>query len=406
MRIVKIILTIIIISIASLGGMIIYQNIETSSIPSKSEKPVQVHMTASTKVPSFVEALLDSTNWVFIETFSQANNQTYRYTYDFYNRTSLIYNDDRILLEDPTLFAYSISRDEKYRMHIGIAGKTMLVDTRDSSSLAKLAPLNKTLDSFQRFKKDHWLDSIHSILHHFSVDFPTPSISHNNEINTWIVNKVNQSTNEHVETEQYKYIYKGEKIEPASLAQFAADRYFDLVHHEYANSEELPHYLHMNFNLRARILTHQFVTFQQTIHSHGGGAHGYFTEKLISYDFINKQEIDCEYLFKPQYKKDIEKLFIDCVCNDLKFAYMENANDRNAVIEKFSMRDENNNPSGELILPQPGLTKEGIVFSFQPYDISSYAAGTFHFIIPYENVKPFLTEKGKLCIGTISLCKD
>ena len=81
---------------------------------------------------------------------------------------------------------------------------------------------------------------------------------------------------------------------------------------------------------------------------------------------------------------------------------MEDSKDRDAVIWKFSLKDEDDNPTGEFSLPQPGLTQDGIVFSFQPYDISFFAAGAFHFTIPYEKVKTFLTHKGKQCIEFIS----
>ena len=48
-----------------------------------------------------------------------------------------------------------------------------------------------------------------------------------------------------------------------------------------------------------------------------------------------------------------------------------------------------------LVLPQPGLSEEGVVFSFQPYAISCFAAGVFHFTIPYKLVMPYLTDKAK-----------
>lgn len=373
---------------------------EESSTPMDSKNNEEEQIYESSKVPPFVEALLDSAEWEISRTITKVNNQTYHYAYDFHNRTSLIYNNERILVEDPTLFAYFTSREEK-QMHVGVAGKIIGIDAKDSSSLAKLTTLSNILPSFQRFKKDHWLDSTHIILYHYSVDYPTPSIPHANEINAWIVKKVNQSANEREETQRNKYRYKGEKNNPETLAQFAANCYFDYIRHEYEDLEELPNFHHFNFDLRARLLTNLFVTYQKATHSHSGGAHGYFTEELVSYDFINKTEIDWDYLFKSQYKKDIESLFIDCVCNDLKYAFWENANDRDAIIWKFSIKDEDSNPTGELLLPQPGLTKEGIVFSFQPYDLSCFAAGTFHFTIPYEKAKPFLTEKGKRCIEAI-----
>lgn len=46
-----------------------------------------------------------------------------------------------------------------------------------------------------------------------------------------------------------------------------------------------------------------------------------------------------------------------------------------------------------------GLSENGVVFSFQPYEISCFAAGTFHFTIPYERLKPYLTDRAKWCIN-------
>ena len=66
------------------------------------------------------------------------------------------------------------------------------------------------------------------------------------------------------------------------------------------------------------------------------------------------------------------------------------------------IKDSKGHPTGEFKLPQPGLLKEGVVFSFQPYSISCFAAGVFHFSIPYERLAPYLTERAKWCLGNYS----
>lgn len=45
-----------------------------------------------------------------------------------------------------------------------------------------------------------------------------------------------------------------------------------------------------------------------------------------------------------------------------------------------------------------GLGDEGVVFSYQPYEIGSFADGTFHFTISYEKLIPYLTDKAKWCL--------
>ena len=358
--------------------------------------------TEEKKVPHFVEGLLDSPEWRNIKKIAQIGNQTYCCAYDEYKRTSIIYNNEKVVVEDPSLFIYRTSnKGEPLKLFCSIVGKSIIIDCNDSNSLAKFETLNYLSPSFHRFKKSHWMDSIHLNLYHFCIDLPDSSVTHANEINSWIVKKVTETANDYDDSQLYNHKYKGRNNDPEALARFAANCFFDGIRHESA-FEELPNRFHMNLDLRIRFMTKQIVTYQRTTHSYSGGAHGYFTERLISYDYINKQEIDWDYLFEPQHKKDVEKLFIDCVCDDTKYAYMEDSKDRDAVIWKFSLKDEDDNPTGEFSLPQPGLTQDGIVFSFQPYDISFFAAGAFHFTIPYEKVKTFLTHKGKQCIEFIS----
>ncbi len=37
--------------------------------------------------------------------------------------------------------------------------------------------------------------------------------------------------------------------------------------------------------------------------------------------------------------------------------------------------------------PRPALTKKGVVFSYQPYEIASFAEGIKHFVVPYNKVR-------------------
>lgn len=43
----------------------------------------------------------------------------------------------------------------------------------------------------------------------------------------------------------------------------------------------------------------------------------------------------------------------------------------------------------------PWLTEEGIVFSYVPYEIAPYSAGSPHFTISYADIEPYLTPHGK-----------
>lgn len=62
-------------------------------------------------------------------------------------------------------------------------------------------------------------------------------------------------------------------------------------------------------------------------------------------------------------------------------------------------KDNDGKETGVLSLPNPGLSEDGVVFSFQPYSISCFAAGPFHFTIPYSRIQYCMTERGKWCAG-------
>ena len=46
-------------------------------------------------------------------------------------------------------------------------------------------------------------------------------------------------------------------------------------------------------------------------------------------------------------------------------------------------------------LPDGSLTDSGVVFSFQPYEIDCWAAGAYHFIVPYKKLLPYMTQIGR-----------
>ena len=61
----------------------------------------------------------------------------------------------------------------------------------------------------------------------------------------------------------------------------------------------------------------------------------------------------------------------------------------------FTFDERESLSSDRLLVPRPGLGEKGVVFSFQPYELSGFADGTFHFTLPYQDLKPYLTDEAK-----------
>ena len=136
------------------------------------------------------------------------------------------------------------------------------------------------------------------------------------------------------------------------------------------------------------------MTYQEYTHDYNGGAHGFYTERLVSYDHVHQQEIDCDYLFKPERMSDVLSILLDEAKKTQQYKEWEPN-----IMDYVTNQDEDGNETGGFTLPTPGLSEDGIVFSFQPYAISCFAAGTFHFTIPYSRIKHCLTTRGKWCVG-------
>ena len=145
--------------------------------------------------------------------------------------------------------------------------------------------------------------------------------------------------------------------------------------------------------LPVAVYTGRFVTYTKYSMKYEGGLHGNYSERHVSYDYVHKQEINYDYLFREGSMADVVNILLDEVEKSPRYKDW-NPDVKSVVI----IKDSKGHPTGEFKLPQPGLLKEGMVFSFQPYSISCFAAGVFHFTIPYERLAPYLTERAKWCL--------
>ena len=218
---------------------------------------------------------------------------------------------------------------------------------------------NKPLKSFYRYKKERHADFSSRFHYNLSVDFPKSSVKNNHAIRAWLAEKVVRSVSD--DMNYNRNIYSDQQI-----GKYVSNLYFAIKKEEYATDT----------------------------HEYDGGVHGYYTEQLVSFDHIHTQEIDNKYLFIDNSIDSIVNLLIDEAKKTPH--YWEWKPD---IKRYVFVTDENDNPTGEIRLPQAGLAEEGMVFSFQPYEISCFAAGTFHFTIPYNRLRPYLTDKAKWCLN-------
>ena len=358
-------------------------------------------------IPAFVSQVLDHADW-WADTLCVVNGEPYYWASEDYCRCNVLFNRHKVLLAAPSLHVDSFASGCDTKFYFSNAAKRVLVDFSDKSTFDRLKALSKTLPSFTRHKKDTLAGFGHTIMYSFVVDFPNSSVPNSSGIRKWLVKNVehSQSLSEELSDVLPLYFgdlnivhgrgtYRGNINDNKQIAKFAANIYFAVKKGEYGtNDEDYPSALFYNLNMQAIVCNKRYVTYQALNHDYNGGIHGYYTERLISYDHVHQQEIDCDYLFKPECMNDVLAILLDEAKKTPQYKKWEPD-----IMNYVTHRDEDDDETGDCALPSPGLSEDGIVFSFQPYAISCFAAGAFHFKIPYSRIKHCLTTQGKWCVG-------
>ncbi|MBQ9640185.1 MAG: DUF3298 domain-containing protein [Bacteroidaceae bacterium] len=351
------------------------------------------------EIPPRVAALLDSTDWM-ADTLCCAKGKPYFFANDGYARTIIIFDKYKALVEDPTLVARPLS---KTKFQVRTVAKTVTVDFAKPKTIYRLGLLSQQLPSFTRYRRDIYDKANSSIMFGFCVDFPSDTLPGSSQIKSWLLDVIDTTTDPNVEVfdtklpQTRKTQFQGDVNKHSAAARHFANRYFRSKHAEYEDNDFMPA-LFCDIDMRAVVSTERFVTYQKYAHNYEGGIHGFYVEMLISYDPVHEQEIDWDYLFLPQSRSKVWGLIVSTAKNDPHFVESKGKLSTKEARRYFLEKDENGNLTARYISVDLGLGPDGVVFSFQPYSICCFAAGTFHFTVPYEKLEPYLTDQAKWCL--------
>ena len=147
------------------------------------------------------------------------------------------------------------------------------------------------------------------------------------------------------------------------------------------------------FNLLKARETDKYVVFQSQDYVYLGGAHGGVTGRggltfdkkdgLLVEKFIDPASLDA---IQPLLRKGITQYFTA----DGEMEITQEELDNYLFLE-----------SG--VIPFPAWTpypdEDGLVFTYQQYEIAAYAAGMPEFTVPYEDLLPYLTPEAKALLN-------
>lgn len=129
-----------------------------------------------------------------------------------------------------------------------------------------------------------------------------------------------------------------------------------------------------------------FLTLRSAINDYTGGAHGMELELYFSYDPQQKKRLQL-----TDIVQDTTQLL--AIAEDL-FRKQENLSDTAAYGSSYFF-------DSFVLSHNFGLTPSGLLFHYNPYEIKAYAEGPTVLIIPYEELKDIMTDKGKALLSTI-----
>lgn len=374
----------------------------------RDDSEIAVNTWESPKIPEFLAHYMDSASWC-ADTICVIDGKAYYYASDDYGRTNVIYTMDKLLCEDPALWYNQDDTFCKTKFYVNTASRSMVVDFANPQSVKKLQLLSPRLKGTKRFKKDYFAQLAPLTMYHIELDLPSADNVYDNNICRWLVQKVNKSfwIDESNSMDQdanamrklLRWNYTGNPHDMLALGRFASEKFFAIKKVEYGElQEDYPYGLYSALSLRFVSTNGRYWSYQKQTHEYGGGVHGYFTESVISFDAASNREINWDYLFVPDCEKKVLALFYKTVQQHSRFRWGV-GNMSIADIREYFLANIEHQRDGHIVLPQPGLTDEGIVFSYQPYEISGFAMGTFHFCIPYDELKPYLTKQAKELFG-------
>ena len=116
-----------------------------------------------------------------------------------------------------------------------------------------------------------------------------------------------------------------------------------------------------------------------------GGFHGLLTQSGVTFRKSDGRRIGWDVFFT--YRDGFEELMTDSL--KAYFGVDTDEELRNQLLK------DNEYPL--VLLPRCGplFTTKGVLFQYQSYEITSYANGMPNFILPYEQLKPYMTETAR-----------
>ena len=142
--------------------------------------------------------------------------------------------------------------------------------------------------------------------------------------------------------------------------------------------------------------TDRYVTYYYAQEGYAGGAHGWHIALGQTFRKSDGRRIDYD-IFREELKDELAELVKDNIFTQ----YFES--DKNDMENLLTME---NNDYFPLPVSSPYFTADGVVFTYQQYEIAAYAAGLPSCVITYDLIEPFLTQAGRELVNITHVAEN
>lgn len=424
-------LTVIILSVIAfvVYNSLDWDNIDLSlSIPSNDNKPYDKQSKAGAFFENIEGADEDIELW--IDTVMYAKGHAFGYSGDISMWGGWYL--DTIFVGDDIMLQYDSAGPSTLKL--SLVTRELTIDLGDKDAADKIHAFLNPINGFHRFQQlyEECLDSVMDEKDRiwkymgefsFTADYPDSSAKNANKINRFICELTESSEIEKTKipglsalyagfnpTKNYRPVYTGNANNMQNLSDFLAHKTFEnwIRKGEFGMGSNKA-----TLAVKPCIANAGYVTFSVFEYEREGTGHGMYTESFHTFDIKSGNKLTNRDIFKSQHIDKIKMKLFEVMANDPYYRAWNGETispaDIQSDIERWQSRDpvlegtEEKKPERDVSfkLPDGALTNSGVVFSFQPYEIDCWAAGAFHFIVPYEKLMPYLTSKVKRLIRTL-----
>ena len=129
-----------------------------------------------------------------------------------------------------------------------------------------------------------------------------------------------------------------------------------------------------------------YTTYRIKTFFYHGGAHPLYKDFCLTFDNERHCVLSSKEIFKQDRMDDVVRRLKRKVGDRSAFCYQE-IEDDDEFMASISPRWERYQ---KHFIPRPALIGKGVVFSYQRYEIDSFAAGELHFVLPYAEIRDLL----------------